>query len=65
MEFCFKCDSYMFFDGLYNFSVKSKPIISLFQTMKIQLWDFHCLGLLFSPLFYEFSAKSLAQKVKM
>ena len=41
--------------------MKSKPIISLLQTMKIQLLDFHCLGLLFSPLFYEFSAKKLAQ----
>ena len=46
-----------------DFLVKSKPIISLFQTMKIRLLDFYCLGLLFSPLFYEFSVKSLAQKV--
>ena len=28
-----------------DFSVKSKPIISLLQTMKIRLLDFHCLGL--------------------
>ena len=42
--------------------MKSKPIISLFQTMKIRLLDFHYLGLLFSPLFYEFSAKSLPPK---
>ena len=27
--------------------------------MKIRLLDFHCLELLFSPLFYEFSAKDL------
>ena len=32
-------------------------------TMKMRLLDFHCLGLLFSLLFYEFWAKSLAQKV--
>ena len=31
--------------------------------MKIWLLDFHCFGLLFSPVFYEFSAKNLAQKV--
>ena len=33
--------------------MKSNPIISLFQIMKIRLLDFHCLGLLFSPLFYD------------
>ena len=31
-------------------------------TMKIRSFDFHYLGLL-SPIFYELSAKSLAQKV--
>ena len=47
-----------------DFLVKLKPIISLFQTMKIiRLLDFLCLGLPFSPLFYELSAKSHAQKV--
>ena len=30
-----------------DFSVKSKPIISLFQTMKIRLLDFHCLDYFF------------------
>ena len=30
-----------------DFTVKSKPIILLFQTMKIRLLDFHSLGLLF------------------
>ena len=28
--------------------------------MKMRLLDFHCSGLLFSPLFFEFSTKSLA-----
>ena len=41
-----------------DFLVKLKPIISLFQTMKLLLLDLHCLGLLSSPLFHEFSAKS-------
>ena len=41
-----------------------KPIISLFQTMKIRVLDFHCLGLLFSLLFYEFLANSLAQNMQ-
>ena len=44
-----------------DFSVKSKLIISLFQTMKI---GFSLFGITFSLFFfYEFSAKSLAQKV--
>ena len=30
-----------------QFSVKSKPIITLSQTMELRLLDFHCLGLLF------------------
>ena len=33
--------------------MKSKPIMSLFQTMKIRLLDFYCLGLFFSLQFYE------------
>ena len=32
-----------------DFSVESKPIISMFQTMKIRLLDFDSLGLLFFP----------------
>ena len=44
-----------------DFSVKSKPIILLFQTMKIRLLDFHRLELPFLLYFSEFSAKSLAQ----
>ena len=42
--------------------MKSKPIISLFQTMKIRLLDFHCLGLPFSLLFYEFRLKVLPKR---
>ena len=43
-----------------DFSVKM--IILLFQIVKILLLDFHCLGLLFSPLFYEFSDESLTHR---
>ena len=46
-----------------DFSVKLKPILSLFQTMRIQL-GFSLFGdYFFSPLFYVLLAKSLAQKV--
>ena len=47
-----------------DFLVKSKLIISLVQTMKIRPLDFHCLGLLFSLLFYEFSATVLPKRFK-
>ena len=47
-----------------DFLVKSKLIISLFQTMKIRSLDFHCLGLHFSLLFYEFSATVLPKRFK-
>ena len=40
--------SFMLFSVKYrDFSVKSKPIISLFQTIKLRLSDFHYLELLF------------------
>ena len=32
--------------------MKSKPIISLFQTLKIPLLDFHCFGLPFFLLYF-------------
>ena len=63
VTFKIKCFLLCFSMNSRDFSVKSKLIISLFQTMKIRLSDFHSLELLFSPLFYGSSAKILAQKV--
>ena len=42
-----------------DFSVKSKPVISLFQTMKIRLLDFHCFGLFFLLYFINSRLKVL------
>ena len=45
-----------------DLSVKSKQIISLFQTMKIRLLDFHYLGLLFFPLYFMNSRLNVLSK---
>ena len=47
-----------------DFSVKSKSIISLFQTMKIRLMDFHCLGLFFLLYFMNSRLKVLPKRFK-
>ena len=54
--------SFMLFDKLWSF-LSEIETDNFTVSMKVRLFDFHCLGLLFSPLFYEFSAKSFAQKV--
>ena len=47
-----------------DFSVKWKPIISLIQTMKIRLLDFHCLGLHFRLYFMNSGLKVLLKRFK-
>ena len=44
--------------------LKSKLIILLFQTMKMRLLDFHCLGLLFLLYFMNSRLKVLPKKFK-